>query len=266
MRVLNVAFYHFAPLEQPDRLRRHLKEQLDPTSLKGTLILAPEGINGVWAGPEEEVRAALSLLQAQPAFQELRWKESFSDSIPFEFLAFKLKPEIVTFRVPEVSPPPATSGRIQPLDLAAWYDQGKEFVVLDTRNEFEFRLGRFSEARSLHLKQFVEFAEAAGTLQDDWKKKPIVTYCTGGIRCEKAAPYLASLGFEEVYQLDGGILGYFEAVGARHWEGECFVFDQRVALDPKLTPTGARLCPKCQGPIPKVNQDCIHCSDGANSE
>ncbi|MGZ3713503.1 MAG: oxygen-dependent tRNA uridine(34) hydroxylase TrhO [Bdellovibrionota bacterium] len=259
MRVLNVAFYHFFPLQDPNQVKLSLRTKLETTALKGTLILAPEGINGVWAGPESEVRAALDVLQAELGLQDLRWKESFSGSIPFEHLVFKVKAEIVTFRVPELSPPPDTAGRLNPKELAEWYSQGKDFIVLDTRNEFEFRLGRFAGAKSLEVNQFVKFASAAETLGEDWKSKPIVTYCTGGIRCEKAAPFLASLGFSDVYQLDGGILGYFEAMGGSHWEGECFVFDQRVAVDPALAPTGARLCSVCQGPIPKASARCIHC-------
>lgn len=258
MRVLNVAFYHFASLAKPTRLRDHLRAELQTTSLKGTLILAPEGINGVWAGPEAEVRRALGLLAATPEFAPLKWKESFSEEIPFDHLVFKLKPEIVTFRVPEVTPPPK-AGRIEPKELANWYEEGKDFLVLDTRNEFEFRLGKFAQAQSLQLKQFVEFAKAADEIPAEWKNKPIVTYCTGGIRCEKAAPFLNILGFEQVYQLDGGILGYFEKMGGKHWEGDCFVFDQRVALDPNLAPTGARLCTHCQGPVPAERTDCLHC-------
>lgn len=259
MHILNVAFYHFAPLASPEALRAHLKERFQGFSMRGTLILAPEGLNGVWAGPEEEVRSALEAVRAEPGFSDLQWKESWSDSIPFAQLMFKLKPEIVTFRIPEVSPPPATAGRIAPSQLADWYKSGKKFRVLDTRNEFEYRLGKFAGAESLGIGQFVEFAAEASKLGPDWKSVPVVTYCTGGIRCEKAAPYLASLGFEEVYQLDGGILGYFEKEGGKNWEGECFVFDQRVALDPALKATGAVLCESCQGPIPLGAEKCPHC-------
>lgn len=258
MRILNVAFYHFKNIEDPRALKDRLERALADSSIRGTLILAPEGINGVWAGEEAAVRAALHLLQ-ENGFLDLKWKESFSDSIPFAKLSFKLKPEIVTFRVPELSPPPATAGRIRPKELAEWYDQGRDFVVLDTRNEYEVKLGKFEGAHSLAVDHFVDLAEAAKQMPDEWRNKPVVTYCTGGIRCEKAAPYLSALGFSEVYQLDGGILGYFEAVGGKHWEGECFVFDQRVALDPELRATGARLCPHCQGPIPKNETACIHC-------
>jgi UPF0176 protein len=258
MRILNVAFYHFSPIAEPAVLREKLRAELSGSPLRGTLILAAEGVNGMWAGPEGEVRRALGLLCAEPGFAGLKWKESFSEKIPFAQLVFKLKPEIVTFRIPEVSPPPP-AGRISPAELLGWYESGKDFLVLDTRNEFEFKLGKFAQAESLQLKQFVEFASAARELPEEWKRKPIVTYCTGGIRCEKAAPYLNTLGFAEVYQLDGGILNYFEKVGGRHWEGECFVFDQRVALDPELKPTGAELCEFCQGPIPRRDEACPHC-------
>jgi UPF0176 protein len=260
MRVLNVAFYHFVTIDEPQALRAKIRDELKALPIKGTLIIAPEGINGVWAGPEAEVRNAMAVLSQDSRFKEIRFKESFSDFIPFEHLVFKVKAEIVTFRVAELSPPPPSAGRIQPHELAAWYREGKDFIVLDTRNEFEFRLGKFSGAKSLEVNQFVKFAGAAESLGEDWRNKPVVTYCTGGIRCEKAAPYLASLGFSDVYQLDGGILGYFEAMGGKNWEGECFVFDQRVALDPALAPTGAHLCSHCQGPIPLGAPRCIHCA------
>ena len=257
--ILNVAFYHFTPLADPAGLKVLLQKEMSGLPVKGTLILAPEGLNGFWAGPEDDVRRSLSFLQKAISLPDLRWKESFSDSIPFVRLEFKLKPEIVTFRVPAVSPPPANAGRISPAELANWYREKKDFVVLDTRNEYEVRLGRFAGAESLGVDHFVDFAEAARQAPDEWKKKPVVTYCTGGIRCEKAAPYLAQLGFEEVYQLDGGILGYFESQGGKNWEGECFVFDQRIALQPDLQASGARLCHNCQGPIPATQETCIHC-------
>lgn len=258
MDLLNVAFYRFASLENPELWKERIESAYKDINVKGTLLLAEEGLNGFLAGPEPEVRRALDFLRGHKEFKALTAKESRSNFIPFEKLAVKVKKEIVTFRVPGCGPLVRSAKRISPEELAALYDRGEEFTILDTRNEYEIRLGKFVGAESLQVDHFVDFAAKAKSLPAAEKKKKIITYCTGGIRCEKAAPYLESLGFEDVAQLDGGILNYFEKVGGKHWEGECFVFDQRIALDPALQPTGATLCPKCQGPIPK-GASCPHC-------
>jgi UPF0176 protein len=183
-------------------------------------------------------------------------KESYSDSLPFEKLCFKVKSEIVTFREPGFSPLTAEAPRLSPTELDRWYAGGEDFVVVDTRNDYETKIGAFRGAHLLPLKHFVNFPAAAAGLPEGWKKKKLLTYCTGGIRCEKAAPYLRSLGFN-AYQLEGGILNYLERSG-KNWEGECFVFDQRVALKADLSPSGATLCPRCQGPVP-AGKTCPQC-------
>jgi UPF0176 protein len=258
MNLLNIAFYRFASLENPEQWKDRIETAYSKLDIKGTMLIAEEGLNGFLAGPESAVRSAIDFLQKQKEFKNLTIKESRSNFIPFERLSIKVKSEIVTFRVPGCGPLLHATQRIPPEELAKWYERGEEFTVLDTRNEYEFRLGKFAKAESLQINQFVEFPEKARKLPESWKKRKIVTYCTGGIRCEKAAPFLEALGFEEVYQLDGGVLNYFEKVGSKNWEGECFVFDQRVALDSNLSATGASLCSKCQGPIPK-GASCPHC-------
>lgn len=260
MSQLNAAFYCFAPLADLPRLREQWRPALEALGVKGTIILAPEGVNGFLAGSRSALEQALTLIREQPPLSCLEAKISESEQVPFDRLLLKLKPEIVTFRVPGSSPheaPPAP--RIQAEELAAWIEQKKDFVLLDTRNEYESRLGSFEGAHLPAIDHFVEFAAAAKELPESWKKKTVVSFCTGGIRCEKAAPYLQSLGFEKVLQLDGGILKYFEKVGGKGFRGECFVFDQRVALAPDLLPTGATLCSSCQGPIPAAASSCIHC-------
>lgn len=258
---LNAAFYCFSPLagDQLPRLREDWLPRLRALGLKGTVILAPEGMNGFLAGAESAVREALDTFRALPAFRSLTAKESRSAALPFRKLSIKLKREIVTFRVEGVRPTEAP--RLAPAELARWFGEGRDFVMLDTRNAYEYRLGSFAGAHDPGLAHFVDFAEAAKGLPEVWKEKPVVTFCTGGIRCEKAAPYLASLGFRQVYQLDGGILAYLESQGGAHWRGECFVFDDRVALGPDLAPTGATLCPACQGPNPKGAATCLHCGE-----
>lgn len=258
MAFLNAAFYVFAPIDDPDALASRLKTEVSSLGVLGTLILAPEGLNGFLAGPEEKVRACLALLKSEPAFASLKAKESVSSAIPFTKLFIKVKDEIVTFRVPGFDSLRAHAPSISPAELCRWYEEGEDFLVLDTRNEYEFRIGAFENAVSLGLKQFVEFPAAVRALPPEWKGKKILTYCTGGIRCEKAAPYLRSLGYD-AYQLEGGILNHFEKAGKSHWRGECFVFDERVALDASLAPTGAALCPRCQGPVPAREATCPHC-------
>jgi UPF0176 protein len=251
---LNAAFYCFTPLENLAALRREWLTRLRAHGLKGTVILAPEGVNGFLAGPPAALQSALMDLRSLPAFAGLRVKESLSATTPFAKLLVKLKKEIVTFRQGSSE---TKSPHLAPEVLAKWLDEGREVVLLDTRNAYESRLGTFKGSHTPAIAHFVEFAGLR--LPEEWKSKPVVTFCTGGIRCEKAAPYLTSLGFKEVYQLEHGILGYFEKVGGRHFEGECFVFDQRVALGADLSPTGARLCTHCQGPVPAASADCIHC-------
>lgn len=260
MAFQNSAFYSFFPLENPARFGESIKEEFGNLGVRGTLILAPEGINGFLAGLPEEVQHCLRWLQAQQSEAKFSLKHSFSDTIPFEKFQVKLKSEIVTFRVPHVEPTKAPY--LSPQELKRWYEEKQEFLILDTRNEYEFQLGAFENATSLGIDQFVELAKKP--LPEDWKKKKLVTYCTGGIRCEKAAPYLRSLGFD-AYQLDGGILNYFEQVGGDHWQGECFVFDERVALNPQLKPTGARLCENCQWPLPALQLQCPNCGTSCQS-
>ena len=257
MRYLNVAFYKFIPLENLESWRSLFHSHLTDLGIRGTILLASEGINGFLSGPEHEVKSALMFIQNSPSFGELTIKESYSTFNPFERLLIKIKSEIVTFRVEGISPIVREAPRVSPEQLCQWYDEKEDFLIIDTRNEYEFRLGSFDQAISLGLKHFVEFADAAKKIPEEYKKKKVVTFCTGGIRCEKAAPYLETLGFEHVFQLDGGILNYFETNGGSHWHGDCFVFDNRIALTPKLEPSGAVLCPHCQGP--KNAGPCIHC-------
>jgi UPF0176 protein len=156
--------------------------------------------------------------------------------VPFKHLRIKLKKEIVSFRTAGIDPVAAPAPVISAAELKRWYDEGRDFVMLDTRNHWEYRVGTFDNAINPQLNNFCEFPKATEALEA-LKQKTVVTFCTGGIRCEKAAPLLQQQGFTEVYQLQGGILKYFEECGGAHWQGNCAVFDERGALDPKLRPT-----------------------------
>ena len=167
-----------------------------------------------------------------PGFESIRFHETYSEFVPFQRLKVKLKKEIITIRHPNTTPDAEhRAPSISPEELKQWLDEKRDITLLDTRNEYEISEGAFENAVNPHIQHFTELAGAVENLD---KKKPMVMYCTGGIRCEKAALLLQEQGFENVYQLDGGILGYFAKVGGAHYEGRCFVFDERVALDTSL--------------------------------
>lgn len=235
--MLNVATYRFFSLDNPEALAQTLRQYLKSLELKGTVLLAQEGINLFLAGSSEAIKTFREIMR-QPemptALHDLDYKESWSETIPFKRLKVKVKPEIVTFRQPGLSPAQQRAPGVTPQTLKAWLDAADDVILLDTRNTFEFNHGAFEKSVHLGNDDFCAFAEAVKTLPEDWKHKRIVTFCTGGIRCEKAAPFMLQQGFDDVYQLEGGILRYFEQVGHQHYEGECFVFDERVAVDEEL--------------------------------
>jgi len=231
----NIAAYKFVTLEERDALRASLSRLCLQLALKGTILLAPEGINLFLAGTEADVADFLAGLRADRRFADIQPKWSWSDFVPFKRLRVKLKKEIVTLRVGGIDPVAAPAPLLPALELKRWYDEGRDFVILDVRNEWEVAAGTFENAINPHLNSFGEFPGLGDALAA-LKPKTLVTFCTGGIRCEKAAPLLRLQGFLDVYQLQGGILKYFEECGGAHWRGNCVVFDQRGALDPRLLP------------------------------
>jgi UPF0176 protein len=239
--VLNISAYQFVALEDLEPLRARLQASAAALGLKGTVLLAGEGINLFVAGAVESVRRWLAELQQDARFGELPLKESFSETLPFRRLRVKIKREIIRMNRPAVQP---QSGRAPVVDaptLARWLaqghdDLGRPVVTLDTRNAFEVDAGSFEGAIDWRLRKFSDFPEALAAHRAQLEGKTVVSYCTGGIRCEKAALVLREHGVA-AYQLDGGILKYFEqTAGAPHWRGHCFVFDERVALDSALQP------------------------------
>ncbi len=244
--VLNVAAYKFVTLDNLVEMRRKLKADATELGLRGTILLSSEGINLFLAGPPSCVRQFLDQLRSLPPFVDLHAKESFSEKVPFRRMLVRLKKEIIPCGDESVRPAQYTSARISPKELKQWFDEGRRFHLLDTRNKDEVDLGTFEGAQDLGLGHFRDFTAAIDELPESARKEPVVTFCTGGIRCEKAGPLLEQAGFKDVYQLDGGILKYFEEIGGDHYQGSCFVFDGRVALDPQLHPTGNLLCFACQ--------------------
>jgi UPF0176 protein len=233
--IANIAAYKFTAISDRESLRETLQRQCVKGNLKGTILLAPEGINLFLAGEKPAMDEFLALLRGDVRFADIEAKWSWSDYVPFKRMRIKLKKEIVTFRTPGIDPAVAPAPQLTAAELKRWYDEGRDFVIVDTRNDWEYQVGTFKNAINPQLNNFCEFPKSTEAL-DELKQKTVVTFCTGGIRCEKAAPLLQQQGFKEVYQLQGGILKYFEECGGAHWTGNCVVFDDRHSLDPQLCP------------------------------
>jgi UPF0176 protein len=244
LSVLNLSAYKFVPLSDLPTLQQHLLAQAQALGMKGTVLLAEEGINLFVAGPEAPVRLWLAVLRTDARFADLQPKESFSAQVPFKRLRVKVKREIIRMNMPAVRPMERRAPALAPATLARWLaqghdDEGRPVVTLDTRNAFEVDQGAFEGAIDWRLHKFSDFPAALQAHREELAGKTVVSYCTGGIRCEKAALVMQDVGLDHVYQLEGGILKYFEDTeGAPHWRGDCFVFDERVALDPALQPAG----------------------------
>ena len=258
MQTLNIAGYKFIELHDLDALREALQVQCQAGGLRGTILLSPEGINISLAGTSQAIANFKSGLAVDERFAGMRFHHTYSSHQPFQCLKVKLKNEIITLRQGDVAPlQDNRAPDISPAELKHWLDEKRDITLLDTRNDYEYRFGTFTGAINLHLHNFGELPAA---VQDLDKEKPLVMFCTGGIRCEKAAIYMQNQGFKQVYQLDGGILGYFAQVGGAHYEGECFVFDERVALDAYLNYNGTSQCKMCQGPIAANDTNCASCA------
>ncbi len=252
--ITNIAAYRFASLGGLKEMRGRLVEQCRAWNLKGTILLSTEGINLFVAGGAAEIDLLLAELRAVPGLEDLAPKISVSDQQPFNRMLVRIKKEIIAFGVAGIEPQKRTSRKIAPATLKQWLDEGRPVTLLDTRNDYEVKLGTFRGAKTLGLDHFREFPAAVGKLPAPMKQQPIVMFCTGGIRCEKAGPFMEREGFLNVFQLDGGILKYFEEVGGAHYDGECFVFDQRVGVDPALRETESLQCFACLTPLTADDQ------------
>jgi RluA family pseudouridine synthase len=250
----NIAAYQFARLSQLKPLRERLLAQCKAADLKGTILLSTEGVNLFVAGPREEIDRLLTELRAVPGLEGLAPKYSESTEQPFNRMLVRIKKEIIAFGVEGIDPIGRPSPKLAPATLKQWLDEGRPVTLLDTRNDYEVKLGTFRGARTLGIDHFRHFPAAVNQLPPELKDEPIVMFCTGGIRCEKAGPFMEREGFRQIYQLDGGILKYFEDCGGDHYDGECFVFDQRVGVDPSLRETDSALCFACLTPLTDEDQ------------
>ncbi|MEO0459163.1 MAG: rhodanese-related sulfurtransferase [Cyanobacteria bacterium P01_A01_bin.114] len=269
MNWLIVTFYKFVALEDCEALRQPLSERCQTLHIKGTILLATEGINATISGSPWAIQTLLAELKQDPRLADLAAKESWADQAPFERIKVKVKREIVTFGHPQGSPAQQVGTYVEPQD---WNQviSDPDVVVIDTRNDYEISIGTFAGATNPQTQSFKEFPDYAQQHLDPQQHKKVAMFCTGGIRCEKASSYLLSQGFEQVYHLKGGILKYLETVPVEQslWQGECFVFDERVAVQHNLAPGSYDICHGCGHPISEADQaspqfesgiSCPHC-------
>ena len=241
MPILNIAAYRFVSIDDHDSLATSIKALCVRLELKGTVLVSPEGVNIFLAGSAESIAGFLAELTSDPRFAIMPFKYSRSSFVPFKRLRVKRKKEIITYRDDSLLPEQGRAPSVQPETLARWLDTGKddegrEVVLLDTRNIDEVVHGSFRNALIFPINRFTDLPKAVDMLRPEMEGKTIVSFCTGGIRCDKSVLRMQADGYDNCYQLEGGILGYFEKVGGRHYDGRCFVFDDRVALDPALEP------------------------------
>jgi UPF0176 protein len=270
------ALYKFVSLPNFENIRKPLLDVMEKNEVRGTLLLALEGINGTVAGKREGIDALLAWLEKQPGLNNIVSKESFDDTCPFYRTKVKLKKEIVTMGVEGIDPLEVVGSYVKPNDWNALISD-PEVVVVDTRNDYEIEIGTFKHAIDPKTKTFREFPEWAEKNLDPEKHKKVAMFCTGGIRCEKSTAYMKEKGFDEVYHLEGGILKYLEEVPKEEtlWEGECFVFDNRVAVDHDLEKGSYEQCHACRMPITAAEMQleqymegvsCHHCHDNLTDE
>ncbi|MFM0593066.1 MULTISPECIES: sulfurtransferase [Paraburkholderia] len=263
MSIVNLSAYHFATIEDTAAWRPFVTERCNGLGLRGTVLLAPEGINLFVAGTREATDTFIDYIRHDALFEgkftTLQFKESVSDKQPFTRMLVKLKREIITMKKPAIRPELGRAPFVDAPTLKHWLDrghddQGRPVVMLDTRNAFEVDVGTFENALDYRISKFSEFPEVIEQNRADLEGKTVVSFCTGGIRCEKAAIHMKEVGIENVYQLEGGILKYFEEVGGAHYQGDCFVFDYRTALNPQLEPTSTAQCFGCRAVVPPEAQ------------
>ena len=266
--IVNIAGYRFVDLVDRDELRQPFRFICEKLNLKGTILLSKNGINFFLAGEKEDIDSYIKFLESDERFLDIPLKISYTDYQPFRRMLVRLKKEIISLGLDEVRPSEFTAPNISPQDFKNMLDKNEDVIILDTRNDYETKVGLFENAIDLNLSTFRDFPDAISHLPEEYKTKEIVMYCTGGIRCEKASVVMMNAGFEKVKQLEGGVLGYFEQTDGSYWKGDCFVFDQRVAVDSELNETEYSMCFACREPLTeqekrsknyKLNSYCPYC-------
>ena len=278
-QIVNIAAYKFVTFDDTVAQRPRFQALCADLGLKGTILLSPEGINLFLAGIRSSIDQFLAFLRSDPRFADIEVKESLSEKQPFNRMLVRLKREIITMKHPLIKPELGRAPAVDAATLKRWLDQGhddqgKPVVMLDTRNAFEVDVGTFDNTIDYRIEKFSEFPAIVEREKEALNDKTIVTFCTGGIRCEKAAIHMKNIGYDSVYQLEGGILKYFEEVGGAHYTGDCFVFDHRTALNPQLQETETRQCFACRAvvtpreqlsPLYIEGKSCPHCATVATA-
>jgi UPF0176 protein len=278
-QIVNIAAYKFVTFDDTVAQRPRFQALCTELALKGTILLSPEGINLFLAGTRSSVDQFLTFLRADARFADIPVKESLSEKQPFNRMLVRLKREIITMKNPLIKPELGRAPAVDAQTLKRWLDQGRDdqgkpVVMMDTRNAFEVDVGTFENTIDYRIEKFSEFPAIVEREREALNDKTIVTFCTGGIRCEKAAIHMKNIGYNSVYQLEGGILKYFEEVGGAHYQGDCFVFDHRTALNPQLQETETRQCFACRAvvtpreqlsPLYIEGKSCPHCATVASA-
>jgi UPF0176 protein len=277
---VNIAAYKFITFDDTEAKRPQYQDICNRLGLKGTILLTPEGINMFLSGTRAHIDEYLAWVRSDPRFADLEVKESLSAEQSHKRMLVRLKKEIITMRMPLIQPELGRAPAVDAKTLKRWLDQGhddqgKPVVMVDTRNDFEVDVGTFDNTVDYRIRKFTEFPEVIAQHKADFDGKTVVTFCTGGIRCEKAAIHMQNVGYDNVYQLEGGILKYFEEVGGDHYHGDCFVFDYRTALNPRLEPTETTQCFACRAVVTPREQlspqyvpgkSCPHCHPQAAAQ
>jgi len=266
--VTNIAGYKFEHIKNAVDLISVYQQKCEELGLKGTMLISKNGINFSLAGTQQATEAIITFLEEDNRFLNIPLKVTYSETQPFRRMKVRLKKEIISLGRDDIDPRELTGEYVTPQELLSMYENNEDVVVLDTRNEYETRVGLFENAVDLQLDTFRDFPKSIEQLPEEFKEKQIVMYCTGGIRCEKASAVMLKAGFTDVKQLEGGVLDYFKETGGKYWNGDCFVFDERVALDTDLNETEYIYCYICREPLSaeekaspdfKINEYCPYC-------
>lgn len=265
MDLVVATFYKFVRLSDLIEKQGSWLEYCKKQDIKGTILLAAEGINGTLAGSRQAIDSVLAFLRSEPCLADLEHKESYTDSPPFDRIKVRLKREIVTLGIPDVDPNQQVGTYVSHQDWNALL-QDPEVLVVDTRNDYEVDIGTFEGAQNPQIASFRQFPDYVRRHLDPAVHKKVAMFCTGGIRCEKASSFMLSQGFQEVYHLKGGILKYLEEVSEQEslWQGECFVFDQRVAVKSGLVVGSYNLCRSCGHPIAEADKSASQYQEGVS--
>jgi UPF0176 protein len=270
MNIANITGYKFTPIEDELVLQETILRRSTDLNLKGTVLISSKGINFSVSGTINNIDKFIFFIHSDNRFADVDVKITYSDYQPFRKMLVRIKKEIISMGIEKINPFQFTGQKISPKELNNKLNNNEEIVLLDTRNEYEVRLGTFKNAIDLNLDSFRDFPKEIEKLRQKLKGKEVVMFCTGGIRCEKASALMLENGFENIKQIDGGVINYFKETGGKHWNGDCFVFDDRVALDKDLVETDYVLCFRCREPLDKeeigsekykIDEYCPYCFD-----